>query len=111
MRYRHRKQRQAMAMPPHEEAQSPKGIDLLILALRAGGGYRYRTMLPAQDGKNLNTLIATAEIQLRFMAKSLEVAEAMLREPPPSMVHPRWDEYQSRREEALKQMMKKRDSL
>jgi len=109
MKYRHRKQRQATVMPPHKEPQILKGIDLLILALRAGGGYNYRSMLPIQDGKNLNTLIATAEIQLRFMAKSLEVAEAMLREPPPSMVHPRWDEYQGRLEEALKQMIKKRE--
>jgi len=86
-----------------------KPIDLLILAVKAGGGFKYRAMLHLQEGQEVDAVIAGAENRLRQMAFRLEVAEAMLREPAPSMVHPRWDEYQGRREEALKQMMKKKD--
>lgn len=79
-----------------EQRISIKPIDLLILAVKASGGYKYRAMMQMQDGQELDSFIANAEARLRFIAHSLEVAEAMLREPPPSMWHSRWEEYQER---------------
>lgn len=74
-----------------------RGIDALILAIKASGGHRFRAMLQLQEGQELNNFIAGAEARLRWMAHCLEIAEAMLREPPPSTNHmPRWDEYLQR---------------
>lgn len=79
-----------------EQRISIKPIDLLILAVKASGGYRYRAMIHLQEGQEFNTVAAAAEERLRRMASCLEVAETMLREPPPSMWHSRWEEYQER---------------
>jgi hypothetical protein len=91
-----------------QENRIVRGVDALILAVKASGGYKYRAMMQMQDGQELDTFITQAEVRLRFMAHSLAVAEAMLREPAPS-IHPRWEEYQRRQAEALQEMMKKKD--
>jgi hypothetical protein len=77
--------------------QTIAGVDALIMVIKASGGYKNRAMIRVQEGKEFDLLVALAEAELRRIADSLEVAEAMLREPPPSMWHPRWEEYQERR--------------
>lgn len=72
------------------------GIDALILVIKASGGYKSRAMIRVQDGKDFDMLVTLAEAELHCMADSLKVAEAMLHEPAPSMIHPRWEEYQDR---------------
>lgn len=69
------------------------GIDAVILAIKANGGYKYRAMIALQDGQELDSFIATAEARVRWMAHAIQVAEAMLKELPPSGHHSRWDEY------------------
>lgn len=77
------------------EKQTISGIDAVILALKASGGYKYRAMIALQDGKELDSFIATSEASVRWMAHAIQVAEAMLKEKPPS-IHDRWEEYLQR---------------
>lgn len=80
-------------------------MELMILACKAKGGYRYRERLRLSD-KELEGLLAACEMRLRMLAVSLHVAQAMLREPPPSY-HARWDEYQGRVADAVKELQQK----
>ena len=80
------------------EGKTISGIDAIILALKVGGGYKYRAMIRLQDGQELDSFIATAEARVRWMAHAIQVAEAMLKELPPSGHHNRWDEYIQRLE-------------
>lgn len=75
-------------------------IDMLLLGVKAGGGYKYRERLGRIPNQQLPSFIASCERQLRTMAARLLVAEKMLREEPPSY-HARWEEYQRRYKEAL----------
>lgn len=76
-----------------------KDTDIMILACKAKGGYKFRQRFRCSDVE-LRKLLEIAENHIRVMAISLVVAEAMLREPAPS-IHPRWDEYVKRRTEYI----------
>jgi len=69
------------------------GIDAIILALKASGGYKYRAMVQLQDGQEFDSFLAMAEARMHWMAHAIQVAEMMLKELPPSGHHNRWDEY------------------
>lgn len=71
----------------------------MILACKAKGGYKFRQRFKCTD-LELEKMLKMCETQIRQTAISLVVAEAMLREHPPS-IHSRWKEYQRRRKEAL----------
>jgi len=77
-------------------------MQLMILACKAKGGYRYRERLRLSE-KELEELLEACEMRLRMLAVSHYVAQAMLREPPPSY-HARWDEYQGRVADAVKEL-------
>lgn len=74
-----------------------KNMDIMILACKAKGGYKFRERFRYTDFE-LEKVLEQCEIQLRAMAVSLIVAEQMLSEPPPS-IHSRWQEYERRRKE------------
>ena len=82
-----------------------KNLDVIILAIKATGGYKFRQRFQLSDRK-IDQLCATSEPDIRKMAVSLIVAEAMLRELPPA-IHPRWEEYQRRRKECMAELGKK----
>jgi hypothetical protein len=82
-----------------------KDADMLILACKAKGGYKFRQRFQCTD-LELEKILAGAEKRIRTMAVSLAVAEAMLQEPPPSF-HPRWEEYIRRRADMVAEMVKK----
>lgn len=73
--------------------------EILILACKAKGGYKFRERFRCSDVE-LEKILKQCEAQIRGMAISLLVAETMLSEQPPSF-HCRWDEYQGRRKEAI----------
>ena len=81
------------------------GLDRIILGIMAKGGYKYRNCFQLSD-RELDLFLAECEKRLRMMAVSLVVAEAMLREPPPS-IHPRWDEYVKRRTDCVTELGRK----
>jgi len=80
-------------------------LDRIILGIKAKGGYKYREYFKLSDHE-LDLFLANCEKQIRIMAISLVIAEAMLREPPPS-IHPRWEEYLKRRAAIVAEMAKK----
>jgi hypothetical protein len=80
--------------------RAPQEIDILLLAVEAGGGFKFRQFFKLSN-QDMPAFIAGCEAGLRQMASSLAVAETMLKEPAPS-VHPRRDEYQRRRAEATR---------
>jgi hypothetical protein len=80
------------------------GLDRIILGIKAKGGYKERQNFHLSDHE-LDLFLAECEQRLRIMVVSLVVAEAMLREPPPS-IHPRWEEYQGRREIVVAELQK-----
>jgi hypothetical protein len=82
-----------------------ENVGIMILAIKAMGGYKVRKRFRLSD-REIDQLCVTSEPAIRMMAVSLVVAEAMLQEPAPS-IHPRWDEYQRRRGEALAGLGKK----
>jgi hypothetical protein len=82
-----------------------KNLDVMILAIKATGGYKFRQRFQLSDRK-IDQLCATSEPAIRKMVVSLIVAEAMLQEPAPS-IHPRRDEYIQRRAECMAQLGKK----
>lgn len=81
-------------------------MELMILACKAKGGYRYRERLRLSE-KELEELLAACETRLRMLAVSSHVAQVMLREPPPSY-HPRWEEYQGRVADAVKELQQRK---
>lgn len=76
-----------------------KDTDDMILACKAKGGWKFRERFRCTDIE-LEKLLKKCEKKLPKMAVSLVVAEAMLREPPPSF-HSRWDDYQRRLKDAI----------
>ena len=80
-------------------------VDLMILAIKATGGYKERKKFRLSD-REIDRLCTTSEPAIRRMAVSLVVAEEMLQEPAPS-IHSRWDEYQIRRAEDIAELGKK----
>ena len=75
------------------------GLNNIILAIKAKGGYRFRQQFAVSD-RELDLFLADCEGRLRMSVISLLVAEEMLQEPAPS-IHSRWDEYQSRRADVV----------
>jgi len=85
---------------PPRAKQTVGGIDAIVLALKASGGYKYRERIQL-SGPELDVFVATAEARIRELYRHLQVAEKMMREPPPSSNHmPRWEEYLRRCKEA-----------
>ena len=80
-------------------------VDVMILAIKATGGYKMRKLFRLSD-REIDRLCTTSEPAIRKLAVSLEIAEEMLRTPAPS-IHSRWDEYQRRRAECMTQLGKK----
>ncbi len=66
-----------------------------------GGGYKYRERLKLSEVE-INKYLAKSESNLKNMVVSLLTAEEMLQERGYWDKEPRWQEYQERREEALK---------
>jgi hypothetical protein len=73
-----------------------ENVELMILAIKATGGYKVRKQFKIPDIQ-IDRLCAESEPMIREMAIRLVIAEEMLREPAPS-IHPRWEEYMRRRE-------------
>ncbi len=78
-----------------------KSLDYLILAIKSSGGYKYRERLKLSE-REIDLYIAGSESNLKKMVISQMVAEEMLQERGYWDKVPRWQEYQERREEALK---------
>ena len=78
------------------------GLENIILAIKAKGGYKFRQRFQASD-RELDLFLADCEGRLRMMVISLLVAEAMLQELAPS-AHPRWDEYEARRKDKVEEL-------
>lgn len=78
-----------------------ESLDFFILAIKTQGGYKYREKLKLSE-KELEMYIAGSESNLKNMIISLLIAEEILQERGYWDKEPRWQEYQERREEALK---------
>ena len=78
-----------------------KSLDLLILAFKAQGGYKYRKHFRLSE-RELDIFLAGSEANLKKMVISLMVAEEMLQEPGYWDRTPRWNKYLERRDEAMK---------
>lgn len=74
-------------------------MHVLLLAVKASGGYKYRERIPL-SGPELELLVHDAERFIREIATRCVVAEHMLQEKPPHF-HCRWQEYQNRLAEVL----------
>ena len=79
-------------------------VDVMILAIKATGGYKMRKRFRLSD-REIDKLCAASEPAIRTMAASLVVAETMLQEPAPS-IHPRGEEYLQRRADAMVELKK-----
>lgn len=75
-------------------ARAVKEMQIMVLACKATGGYKWRERIPLPD-REVDQLMGISEARLMQMARRLAVAETMLREPAPS-IHARWEEYQRR---------------
>lgn len=84
-----------------EVNQVVHNADVLIAACKAKGGYKYRESFQCSD-RELELILRKSETQLRWIMISLLIAEKMMKESPPS-IHPRWDEYERRRKEAIRE--------
>ncbi len=82
-----------------------ESLDFLILAIKASGGYKYQDKLKLSEVER-DKYIARSETNLKTMVVSLLTAEEMLQERGYWDKVPRWQEYQERREEALKAVEK-----
>lgn len=80
-------------------------MQTLITVCKATGGYKYRERIRLSN-KEIDRLMASCEQRLLDMAHRLVVAEMMLREPPPS-IHPRWEEYLSKRADVMANLAKR----
>jgi len=84
--------------------QTLKNLDLMLLAIKATGGYKVRKNIPLSE-RRIDRLCEESEPKIRLMAIFLIVAETMLQEPAPS-IHPRWKEYVRRRAECMMELEK-----
>ena len=82
-----------------------KNLDVMILAIKATGGYKFRQRFQLPD-REIDKLCVQSEPAIRKMVVSLIVAEAMLQERAPS-IHPRWEEYLQRRMDCMAELGKK----
>ena len=78
-----------------------ESLDFLILAIKASGGYKYQEKLKLSEVER-DKYIAKSEINLKTMVVSLLTGEEMLQEAGDWDKGTRWQEYQERREEAMK---------
>jgi len=83
-----------------------KHVDLMILAIKATGGYKERKKFRLSE-REIDLLCSGSEPAIRGMAVRLMIAEAMLRTPAPS-IHSRWEEYERRRTDMLGELGKKK---
>ena len=90
------------ATPQTDLQKVLNGLDSIILAIKAKGGYKFRQRFRVSD-KEIDLYLADCEGRLRMMVISLLVAEEMLQEPAPS-IHPRWDEYEERRKDKVEEL-------
>ncbi len=81
-----------------------KHLDTRILAIRASGGYKYRSSFKLSDLEFEQFYTETVG-KLQLMTISLTVAEQILSEPAPS-IHPRAEEYTRRVREAVEELGK-----
>ena len=77
-----------------------ESLDLLILAIKATGGYKYQEKFRLSE-KEIADYVVQGRHDLRKVIISLYVAEEMLKSQPVSS-HSRWKEYLERRDEAMK---------
>lgn len=90
----------------HEDAKKVlKNLDVMILGIKAKGGYKERKQFQMSD-RELDLFLADCEDRLRKIVVHLVVAETMMQEPAPS-IHSRWEEYARRRTECMAQLGKK----
>jgi len=80
-------------------------LALVVLVVKAKGGYKYRERIKKTDGE-IAELENTCEDILVDMAVRVTVAEAILREKPPHY-HERWEDYQTRLKEVAAQVRRK----
>ncbi len=90
-------------MKPKQIKKILESLEFLILAIKASGGYKYQEKLKLSEVER-GKYIARSEINLKTMVVSLLTAEEMLQERGYWDKEPRWQEYQERREEAMKEM-------
>jgi len=93
-----------------------KGLDSLLLAIRASGGHKFRAAFKGTN-KEIDKYIDDAVPKLQGFLLSLIVAEAMLQEPCPckksaanlwkGCPHKRWDEYLQRKVNAIQTLKAK----
>ncbi len=88
-------------MKPKQIKKILESLDFLILAIKASGGYKYQEKLKLSEVER-DKYIARSERDLKTMVISLLTAEEMLQERGYWDKEPRWQEYQERREAALK---------
>lgn len=74
-----------------------KSLDVMLLAVRGKGGYKYRQQFRLSDVE-FEQFFTKCVADFRTVFINIAVAEAMLQEPAPS-IHPRWEEYQQRRKD------------
>jgi len=82
-----------------------KDLDVMILAVKGKGRYNDRKMFRLSD-LEFDQLFSKCVTDFQRVFVNIAVAEAMLREPAPSL-HARWDEYQRRRTECMAELGKK----
>lgn len=91
-------------------------LDMALVAIRATGGYRFRKQIPLSEEK-IDKWVDHAIKALQEMSVNLLVAEALLEEPPPSILayifrkenrRPHWDIYRQRRGQYLTVLRKKK---
>ena len=93
-----------------------KGLDSLLLAVRASGGHKYRASFKGSN-KEIDQYIEGAVPKLQGFLLSLIVAEAILQEPCTckksaanlwrGCSHKRWDEYVQRKVDAIQTLKAK----
>jgi len=90
-------------------------LDMALVAIKSTGGYRFRKQIPLSEEK-IDKWVDHAIKALQEMSVNLLVAEALLEEPPPSILayifrkenrRPRWDIYRQRRGQYLAALRKK----
>lgn len=83
-----------------------QGLDAVLLAIRASGGYKFRQFLHGTD-KEIEEQVVEAIPKLRYLVLSLIMAEDMLKEFCPRCGLERWAVYCERRENLLAALQKR----
>jgi len=81
-------------------------VNLFILSAKAMGGYKYRQMLKGSD-KEIQDFMENIAAAIKTAVVSIHVAEEMLKEPGYWDRKTRWEEYQQRVAEAIKEVSSK----